>query len=81
MGDNSAGAQKRGGYQASGCSKGGLSPKIHATVYALGNPAGFHLSPGQACERDGADMLLPLVESDLLLADKGFDDVCPDARR
>lgn len=50
-------------------------------MYALGNPAGFHLSPGQACERDGADMLLPLVESDLLLADKGFDDVCPDARR
>jgi len=50
-----------------------LSTKIHATVDALGNPTGFYLSPGQACDLDGADVLLPLVESDIVLADKGFD--------
>ena len=50
-----------------------MSTKIHATVDALGNPTGFYLSPGQACDLDGADVLLPLVESDIVLADKGFD--------
>ncbi len=33
--------------QAIGRSKGGLSTKIHATCDALGNPTGFHLTPGQ----------------------------------
>jgi hypothetical protein len=41
-----------------GRSKGGLSTKIHAWVDALGNPIGFHLTPGQACDLDGADVLL-----------------------
>ncbi len=40
---------------------------------ALGNPTGFHLTGGQACDLEGADVLLPQIESDLLLADKGFD--------
>jgi transposase len=35
-------------------------------VDALGNPIGFHLTPGQACDLDGAD-------TDTLLADKGYD--------
>jgi transposase len=39
----------------------------------LGNPIGFHLTGGQACDLDGADVLLPQLESDTLLADKGFD--------
>ena len=39
----------------------------------MGNPTGFHLTPGQACDLEGADALLPLVEADVLLADKGFD--------
>jgi transposase len=59
--------------QALGRSPGGLSTKIHATVDALGNPTGFHLSPGQACDLEGADVLLPLVAADIVLADKGFD--------
>jgi transposase len=39
----------------------------------LGNPTGVHLTGGQACDLDGADVLLPLIEADTLLADKGFD--------
>jgi transposase len=50
-----------------------LSTKIHATVDALGNPIGFHLTGGQACDLEGADVLLPQLEADTLLADKGFD--------
>ena len=50
-----------------------MSTKIHATVDALGNPLGFYLTGGQACELDGADVLLPQLDSDTLLADKGYD--------
>jgi transposase len=50
-----------------------LSTKINATVDALGNPTGFTLTPGQACDLDGADILLPLIEADIVIADKGFD--------
>lgn len=50
-----------------------MSTKIHATVDALGNPLGFHLTGGQACDLEGADVLLPQLESDTLLADKGYD--------
>jgi len=38
--------------------KVGLSTKIHAVVEAK-NPVSFHLTPGQACDLDGADVLLP----------------------
>ena len=41
-----------------GRSRGGLTPKIHATCDALGNPTGFHLSPGQAHDLQGATVLL-----------------------
>jgi transposase len=50
-----------------------LSTKIHATVDALGNPTGFHLSGGQACDLDGADVLLPDISAKTILADKGYD--------
>jgi transposase len=40
---------------------------------SLGNPIGFHLTGGQACDLDGADVLLPQIEADIVLADKGFD--------
>ena len=50
-----------------------MSTKIHATVDALGNPLGFYLTGGQACDLEGADVLLPQLESDTLLADKGYD--------
>src|SRR4051812_38888452 len=71
---HSAGARKKGGEdQAIGRSKGGLSTKIHTTVDALGNPTGFHLTPGQAHDLEGADALLPEVTADVLIADKAFD--------
>jgi transposase len=52
---------------------GGLSTKIHTLVDALGNPLGFHLTPGQTCDLDGADVLLNELTADTLLADKGYD--------
>ena len=39
----------------------------------MGNPIGFHLTGGQACDLDGADELLPQIEAEIVLADKGFD--------
>lgn len=50
-----------------------MSTKINATVDALGNPTGFHLTPGQAHDLDGADALLPAVAADTVIADKAFD--------
>jgi transposase len=50
-----------------------LSTKIHATVDALGNPIGFHLTPGQAHDLEGADALLPALEADTVIADKAYD--------
>jgi transposase len=40
----------------------------------LGNPLGFHLSPGQASDLEGADALLDdLAQAEALIADKGYD--------
>lgn len=50
-----------------------MSTKIHATVDALGNPTSFLLSPGAACDLDGADQLLPDVKAEIVIADKGYD--------
>jgi len=52
-----------------------LSTKIHATCDALGNPTGFHLTPGQACDLEGADVLIPALAVDIesFLADKAYD--------
>jgi transposase len=59
--------------EAIGRSKGGLSTKIHATTDVLGGSVNFHLTPGQACDLDGADLLLPKLTADTILADKGYD--------
>ena len=50
-----------------------MSTKIHALVDALGNPLAFHLTGGQAHDLDGADVLLPVMTADTLLADKAYD--------
>ena len=50
-----------------------MSTKIHATCDALGNPTGFHLTPGQTHDLQGADALLPSIEAQALLADKAYD--------
>jgi transposase len=33
----------------------------------------FHLTPGQACDLDGSDLLLPKLTAQTILADKGYD--------
>ena len=50
-----------------------MSTKIHATVDALGHPTGFLLTPGQACDLEGADALLPNNQAPIVMADKGYD--------
>jgi len=50
-----------------------LSTKIHALTDALGNPLAFHLTPGQASDLAGADVLLAELAAEKLLADKGYD--------
>ena len=50
-----------------------MSTKIHTTVDALGNPTGFHLTGGQACDLEGADKLLPTIAAETVLADKAYD--------
>jgi transposase len=61
--------------EAIGRSRGGPTTKIHATCDALGNPTGFHLTPGQAHDLDGADVLLPAVleTAGAVLGDKAYD--------
>ena len=59
--------------QTLGRSRGGLSTKIHATVDALGNPTGFLLTPGQAHDLKGADVLLKDTPAQTVIADKAYD--------
>lgn len=70
---HSAGAKKNQGDQAIGRSREGLSTKIHALVDALGNPTQFVLTGGQAHDLEGADVLAPQMQSNMLLADKAYD--------
>ena len=50
-----------------------MSTKIHVTVDALGNPTGFHLTPGQAHDLEGADVLLTDTPAQTVIADKAYD--------
>jgi transposase len=50
-----------------------MSTKIHATVDALGNPTSFTLTPGQASDLAGADVLLARIAAPTVIADKGYD--------
>ena len=70
---HSTGAKISRKVQAIGRSKGGLSTKVHAVVDALGNPIDFILTPGQACDLDGSDVLLQRTEVKMILADKAYD--------
>lgn len=40
---------------------------------ALGNPTGFHLTPGQAHDLEGADVLLKDTKAASVIADKAYD--------
>ena len=50
-----------------------MTTKIHTTVDALGNPVGFHLTPGQAHDLEGADILLKDTQAGGIIADKAYD--------
>ena len=65
--------KKNKGDQAIGRSSGGLSTKIHSLTDALGNPTDFALTGGQAHDLVGADVLIPNLETEALLADKAYD--------
>ena len=40
---------------------------------ALGNPTGFHLTPGQAYDLEGTDVLLPQTQGEPMIADRAYD--------
>lgn len=50
-----------------------MSTKIHATCDGLGNPTGFCLSGGQAHDLVGADVLLPKLRAQSVIADRAYD--------
>lgn len=56
-----------------GKSRGGLSPKIHAAVDALGNPVRLLLTAGPASEYGQSNVLIEGLAADYVLADKGYD--------
>ena len=47
--------------------------KIHTPVNTLGNPTGFHPTPGKVHDLDGADALLKGTTAAAVLADKACD--------
>ena len=64
---------KKGGCQAIGRSRGGLTTKIHVIVDALGNSVAMSLTPGRASDLALAEPLLEQVEPRAFLADKAYD--------
>jgi transposase len=57
-----------------GRSRGGLTTKVHALTDARGLPIKLALTPGQAHDANGADMLLTgLPDGATLLGDKAYD--------
>ena len=69
---HAAGAKGASKTEGIGRPKGGSSPKIHATCDALGTPTRFHLTLGQACDLDGAGILLDASAAEIRRADKGY---------
>lgn len=70
---HAAGNSKKNGPQAIGRSKGGLTTKIHAAVDALGNPVRILLTPGQEADISQAHSLIDGMDTDQVIADKGYD--------
>lgn len=57
-----------------GCSRGGLTNKIHALVDSNGLPVVLKLTAGQAHDgRSAADMLGRLGDGQILVADRAYD--------
>lgn len=56
-----------------GRSRGGLSTKIHAATDALGNPVRLLFGPGQRNDITEAHNLIEGLQTDAVIADKGYD--------
>jgi putative transposase len=56
-----------------GRSRGGLSTKIHAATDALGNPVHLLFGPGQRNDITEAHNLIEGLQTDAVIADKGYD--------
>ena len=56
-----------------GRSRGGLSTKIHAATDALGSPVRLLFSPGQRNDITEAYNLIEGLQTDAVIADKGYD--------
>ena len=57
-----------------GCSRGGLTTKIHARVDGQGRPIQLLITPGQAHDLTATDALLAdLKRGTILIADKAYD--------
>ncbi|GBQ37555.1 transposase [Komagataeibacter saccharivorans NRIC 0614] len=65
---HSAGACKKGGGQAIGRSRGGLTTKIHAIVDAAGKAVALSLTPGQRADITEAEPLLDEVDPKTFIA-------------
>lgn len=70
---HSAGAKGGGSQRGDWSQQREITERIHARTDAFGNPTGFHLTPGQASDLEGADVLLPDLAAEALLADKAYD--------
>ena len=66
--------RKKGGGEALGRSRGGLSTKVHAVVDGLGNPLRLLLSPGNRNDICYAQQLLEPFDlrGKYIIADKGL---------
>jgi transposase len=67
------GWSQRGGSEAIGASRGGLSTKIHAVVDANGAPIAFAITEGQTHEMTMAAHLLEDACETVVIADRGYD--------
>jgi transposase len=71
---HAANVKKHDRVHCMGRSRGGLTTKVHALTDARGLPIKLALTPGQAHDANGADMLLTgLPDGATLLGDKAYD--------
>ena len=66
-------ARRQKSDEAIGRSRGGLSTKIHATAQALSNSTGVFLTPAEAQDLGGGDVLLQDTPAATVIADKAYD--------
>ena len=59
--------------EALGCSRGGLSTKVHLVADAQGRPVRFSITVGQRADVSQAIPLLTGIETGAVIADKGYE--------